>query len=1281
MITPRDRAFCAQALARGWLTAEQAEELVRLAEGINQAFTVPLDLGTVARARGYLTAEQVESLARAVAPGAYDATVTSDHAAAAPQTASRTTPAPADATPAGPGSTQAAPGAGPAASAAAPPPVPAGVKLVLGEYEVMREVGRGGMGVVYEALQRPLGRRVALKVLLAADGDPEGLERFRREAAAVAKLNHPGIVKVYGAGNASGSNYYAMEFVEGRGLDKVVAEGGALDPARAARIGVAVGEALGYAHGQGILHRDIKPGNILITADERVMVADFGLARDAAVSALTASAQMLGTPRYMSPEQADGIRAEIDYRSDQYSLGATLYELVAGEPAFCEDNLAALVHKVLFVEPRPVRAVRPSVPLDLERIIAKAMDKEKGRRYPGMGEMVADLERFLRGDAVSARPPGVASRVMRRLRRHRRLSAVAAGVAVGLVVLGGMWWLERREGRARAQVIGVAARHVQEGSAADAVRVLTEYLVSHPAHASVLLERGRARVEVGDAAGAEADLDEAVRLDGGLVPARVERGRVRLARGDVGGAMADLEAALVAEPGRGDALVYRAQAKLRKGLGQEAEADCGLALERVGAGDVRALAFAVRGEAKAAGGEARVAGEEGVGGAGGGVGVGGRAEEAMRDAEAALAESPDLREGLLLHARLLGERLDDAGAEKEYDKLLVRNKADVEALKGRAWARWMQAKEPGATADAEEWMRLRPKECGGRMLLARVMCGRGAQGAIEAREVLDDSRDDLGGSGEECLLRARLRLLSGDFEGARKRLLAASATQEHGIEALEEIARVNLICIAVMRAGGYPPQATARLRDEALDFAKRAARSIPLRPSALLILGRVLQESGDAQGAEDAWRRGTAVLATDASEGSGLYRRAYRCYTKLQAQLAADDGQDKLGGLLAPVDRLCALGTIESPWDPRPHALMGWRRHLCGEWQRAVKAFAASLELDPLLFDAQLGLGILLRDAPQIQDPAESITHLDAACKIDPNNGRALLERAIARKAGGDLPGAIQDIQQAERAGTTCAILWRLKSDLAHASEGVPGADGMERRWRDTPGDADFSFFYYTIGRHAMRNKERPVAFEMFTRAINEDPKNWRAYQQRAGMLFQGARVRAALNDYARACELNPACTARVISKYYAHKANPLIVLAAQTDSLSPKEPADLLATGMIEWARGSNTTALDHLRQATESNRGFFTAWVMRAMVELSIADRESAQRSVDAARSLDPEGPVIYYLRAWLAAAQGNIKEGTRCAEQALSGFDRNNAMWREPGLKVLEASPEYRALFNRK
>jgi tetratricopeptide (TPR) repeat protein/tRNA A-37 threonylcarbamoyl transferase component Bud32 len=373
--------------------------------------------------------------------------------------------------------------------------LPATLTTQLDDYDVLEEVGRGGMGVVLKARQRSLDRIVALKRLRAgATSGEEARQRFRREALALARLQHPNIVQIYGVGEADEQPFLALEFIAGGSLaDRLAQRSGTLLPARAAAPLVEVlARAVEYAHGNGIVHRDLKPANVLLAGPHDAppeqwgpKVTDFGLAKRLDGENDTRSGAVLGTPGYMAPEQAGGPAGGIGPWTDVYGLGAILYELLTGQPPFRAEAPLQTLQQIAGPDPvRPCSLINPSVPRDLETVCLKCLEKTAARRYASAAALADDLGRWLRGEPVLARRIGPFARAARWARRRPVVAVLL--LLLGTVVVGSgaaltALWRQAEEGAAAARASAALAeerRKEEEESAKGAHALLTEIIVA-----------------------------------------------------------------------------------------------------------------------------------------------------------------------------------------------------------------------------------------------------------------------------------------------------------------------------------------------------------------------------------------------------------------------------------------------------------------------------------------------------------------------------------------------------------------------------------------------------------------------------------------------------------------------------------------------------------------------------------------------------------------------------------------------------------------------------------
>jgi tetratricopeptide (TPR) repeat protein/predicted Ser/Thr protein kinase len=562
-----------------------------------------------------------------------------------------------------------------------------------GRYELLAEVGRGGMGVVYRARQPDLDRVVALKMLLVGDAASEvERERFFAEAKHAAKLSHRAIVSVHDVGETDGIHYFTMDYVEGKDLGELIRAKGRLEPREAVEIALQLCDGLAYAHEQGVVHRDMKPSNVLLDEKNgRPRITDFGIAKDLGRSSTTRAGEVLGTPSYMPPEQAEGRALEVDNRADIYSLGAVLYDMLTGHPPFEGKSGFAILTAVINERPRPLRKLVPALPEDLETIVLKCLEKDRAKRYATVSLLAADLRRFATGESIEAEP---ASEPI--LSTRAKLLVLGALLVAGLV------------GGVVVYVRDLAAREEAERVALERTRREADEASRRAREA----EEQRAAAEKGSALVRDA-LEAASRQDSralGLAAQAVEHApRLVLARAtlarlelelarDAPRALAEADAAIALDAAAVDARSTRVRALVALGRYADALAECD-ALDKLVSGAGRAAAARLRGETDVARGD-----------------LGTALGELQRAADMAPGDA-DVRL-TLARAFLAAKKPDDAeraaSAAHELEPRLG------SALLVRAEARAQLGRFADALADAQEAASLAPSDPAASALVARL---------------------------------------------------------------------------------------------------------------------------------------------------------------------------------------------------------------------------------------------------------------------------------------------------------------------------------------------------------------------------------------------------------------------------------------------------------------------------------------------------------------------------------------------------------------------------------
>jgi tetratricopeptide (TPR) repeat protein/predicted Ser/Thr protein kinase len=912
------------------------------------------------------------------------------------------------------------------------PAAPPATWTRIGKYFLAERIGQGGMGEVWKALDSGLGRPVALKFLKA--GDDTELARFRREAQTAASLNHPNIASIYEVGDAEGRPFIAMQFVDGQTLGRLPKA----DRRLLMKLVLDAARAVDYAHAQGIIHRDLKPDNIMASPRSsgwHVTVLDFGLARPIeGGQTVSQTGLVLGTPAYMSPEQTRGDK--LDPRTDVYSLGATLYELLAGRPPFYGANAYEVARKVLSEEPVPLRTINSRIHQDVETIVLKCLEKDPERRYATAADLAGDLERCLAGEPIQARPVGTLHRWIRYCAKRRGAFAATLLAAV-LLVAGVVVARERaqlaagqaaiRAGRdAWEDVLKASTPNGQERARALAATALGHFdraaRVHETAEAHVL--RGRCLQVLGRAGDASGAWERALQLDPANVEARYQAAKLRLvayqrARGTpliqpyASGSEADGPPQLVEDPAPETAV----QERLR------AEAETLLTGGPVGApersGFLRGLLAL---------GQARFA-----------------------EAAEGVAQYTRLEPWDAAAIRLEAIAWFYAGAYDRAGEALDRALAqgpDADAYLWRGLVHLRRRQYEAAFADSTRALQLDPSLVWAYRNRARAYRYRGEVDAALAD--LDKALELDPSAWLTCVERAYLRhVYRGDLDGA-----------------LADAGRA----VALQPASAFAHQSRASIRATAGDpagaaaDARRALELDPRRDDVLLILVAALLATGDAEGARraadqavastpsaDAFRSRAAVReaagdvvgaledlgrAIEKEPGS---HRALQDRARLRREAGDRDG--------AAADFARALEEVDRqfdrrPRDPRGHVRRGQIRETMGERAAAIEDYTRAVELDPKHGPAYAARAQLRLAAGQFDGALEDVRR---ALRPLP------LLAGTARLGRGDAAGALLELARAGAAARTeRGLAYGAVGDWAKARAELEAAAGEERRaWKE----------------------------------------------------------------------------------------------------------------------------------------------------------------------------------------------------------------------------------------
>ncbi len=1094
MASVEDVLLAAQLAAAGVVRAEDLARVVRERDGGGTG----LPLGTLLRDQGLLTADQWDRFCGGSATASTAHPPDTAPAAAAAAATGRPTPGDAEAG----ARTVLAGDAGGGKEAL--DPVGSGRRL--GRYRLQKELGRGGMGVVYLALDTELRRDVALKTLLLDAGENRTLvERLQREAQTAAALRHPGIVPIHDAGTIDGVPFLAMGFVRGQTLSHALSATPPAPLRERVRWVADAADAVAHAHDHRIIHRDVKPSNLMIDEAGGVHVLDFGLARRLeGETALTRSGEAVGTPLYMAPEQMNGERKAASPAADVYSLGAVLYEALAGQPPFPGATMGEVVARVLTEDPVPLRRIDARIPLDLDTICARALSKEPERRFPTAREFAQELVRWRNGEAITSRPESAAERWLRWGRRRKALLGVGMTALSSIVLALGFAWQEESGRRERADLAAQVTAGLREraatlleatlvvrrsgGMLAEAERAFAEPLRHAAAAAQDRLpelpdphfQLGRLYRALLRFDEARAEQDRALAKDPGYVPSLYERAVLSAQ------AHRTRAAAVRAEIAAREALDRPAGGYRRSGAGPAAPvASADAEFERLRAAlqaDLARLAQAV--SSPASGADL----------------AGGRADRARLAAAQGLAAAYSGIPGEAARAR---ERLAEALAlddslEEAYETL-----ADVALMRGE-----LEAAEAACTDGMRRDRGYVPYPL--------------VRGEVRLRRALDPSVPL-----DKTL--ALMRDAAADFQRAAELAPASVPARLGQARALTELGR---------HLAAHQNDPTDALQ-AARDAASRALESAPDDPDAWFARATAWSEWADlvetgGEDPEDAYQQG------ESDYGEGLRRAPDSLIGLLgRGMLRANRALYRMGQEEEPES--CQAGAradFKRVLEIAPEELEAWKflgivhgnqaqwDHDHGQdpepsFRAAEEHYARACSLEPAEKrpwaerGTQLlvhGLSLVAEHRPAQDRFERAVACFDEALKADPSDaaeawegrGQAEVFLAEARAAGGDITGAAEWFARAE-------------ADLTQALDGIEETpEPLVLRGRARAGRA------FTTDDPAQRAAFLQSALGDLDQAVGADPEDLEARMHRGRLRAALGRWQEAVEDFDALARLDP---------------------------------------------------------------------------------------------------------------------------------------------------------------
>ncbi len=1161
----------------------------------------------------------------------------------------QTTDAPSDAPTTGPGGR---PGAADEGNDDDAPPLPRRV----GRYEVISELGRGGMGVVYEAYDKELRRHVAVKMIRLMDGSAgtNDLERFLREARVSAKLDHPSIVRVHEVGSHAGDPFLVMEIVRGESFEGALRRE-RMPPRRAAEVLRDVASGLQHAHDQGVIHRDVKPHNILLDEDGHAKLGDFGLARDEATRRqLTITGQVMGTPAFMSPEQAAGERQNQGPLTDVWAVGAVLYRALVGRPPFGGDTALVIMRKVLVEDPAAPRQLDPTIHPDLETIVLRCLEKTPQRRYPSAAAVAADLDRYLRGLAIVAKPPGRVDRLRRWTRRHPARAVIALVALIFPIALLATFALQRAARQAVARNEALAAVTPLEEALAELASPLDDPVARRRARKRRIelgLEAMSAASRFRSVAGDHAFARELqFRAAQGLGQAALEAEQWELAESALSFATTIGHADAWAEELLEEVAARRAEraAEDRERIARVIEdARAGELLRRPGGEDEALVTL---------------------------IGLGDEATASLlADALDEISSRLWAKTGELL-AGVVDADGDEAAA---LDAALARVVAETATpddlslvgqarrrLLYQAARRWREVSPgtPPSSLDPIAVAHDRTLGSGDRVL-ARLCCealGRIGQhaGSVDALGRYLAAESD-----EERALVAGVALVRIGGARAERRLLAA--LDRFG-EAGPFWQRVR---VALFRSDQHETELAATSVEELIQRGILAGarghhdgaradfdRALALDPGngrALALRALTREQQGEPEGALADLDAAVAASPNDAVilTYRGSVRRHQAMLEEARADFTAAIEADPRRALawmmrgeiteehdeaLGDLDRALLLEPrIGAFWRER-----GWRRMLLRDYAGAIADFTRAIELDPD-GDAQAWAhraNARLRNG----DERGALDDAERALELQPLDWRPLVLRAYARARRGDVRGALEDAGRALEifpSGAEGYFVRGLATLLSGAR--APAIPDFVRALELDPSFTEARKLL-AVTKEGLGDVEG--ARTELDRAITLRPEDGELWELRARLHREAGEHALALRDATEAVRRSPdrAEAWLIHARILLDRKGPgdlerAIADASSAIAIDGGRPAGWLVRGIARRDRGDHDEALFDLGRAIELAPHVSYFWRQRAEVHLFREDWAAAVADLDEALALDPVS-----LPAWKSRAGANARRG---------------------------------------